>query len=243
MLKKVVIVLVILIIASWVVGFIFWGNSKDKIKKAENELKEYQQKYALVIQKGDSIEAVVQTLQSRGNVYQNNIDSLENLVSELKKENQNQQQEVAHLFQPDDLVNKMKDVFPQWKEAPMGIARVRHPETGFMITTFQLPVQLVSNVIQDHLEVANFKRQMDVLGEENLTYKSFVALKDSIITLKEQKAEEYKKGLEYGLEKYQAVMKDYIETLKNPPKIEWPSVTALIAAGAIGVVTGALIKK
>ena len=221
----------------------FWGNSKDKIKKAEDDLAEYQQKYSMVIQKGDSIESVVQTLQTRGNEYQKDIDSLENVVSDLKTANEKQQMEVANLFQPDELVNKMKEVFPQWKESPMGIARVRHPETGFMITTFQMPVQLVSNVIEDHLEVANFKKQMDALGEENLTYKSFVALKDSIITLKEQKAEEYKKGLEYGLEKYQDVMKDYIETLKNPPKIEWPSVTALIAAGAIGAVTGALIKK
>jgi chromosome segregation ATPase len=243
MLKNIAVVLGIVLIASWIMGFIFWGNSKEKIEKAEKDLQDYRDKYAMVISKGDSIETVITNLREEESNLQTHIDSLENALVDLRQENQMQQVRTANLFQPDELVDEMRFAFPELKTAPLGIARVPHPETGFTITTFQLPVQFVATFITDHREVDNFKRQIAALGEVNFTYKTYVALQDSIIMLKEQKAEEYKKGLEYGLQRYEDVMKDYIETLKNPPKIEWPSVTSLIAAGAAGVAAGVLIAK
>ena len=243
MLKTIAIILGILLIGSWIAGYIFWGNSKEKIKKAENDLEDYHKQYEMVINKGDSIEAVITGLRNEESELQDHIDSLENVVGNLKVENQRKQQMVANLFQPDELVNTMKATFPEWKDSPMGIAKVPHPKTGFQISTFQLPMELVSNFIADHIEVDNFKKQIAALGEVNFTYKTYVTLQDSIITLKEQKAEEYKKGLDYGLQKYDEVIKEYIQTLKNPPKIEWPSVTSLLAATAAGVAAGVLIGK
>ena len=243
MLKTIAVILGILLIGSWIAGYIFWGDSKEKIEKAERDLKDYHEKYDMVMNKGDSIEAVITGLRSEESELKDHIDSLENVVDDLKIVNQKEQLKVANLFQPDELVNTMKATFPEWKESPMGVAKVPHPKTGFMISTFQLPMELVSNFIADHIEVDNFKKQIAALGEVNFTYKTYVALQDSIITLKEQKAEEYKKGMEYGLQKYDEAMKEYIQTLKNPPKIEWPSVTSILAAAAAGVAAGVLIGK
>jgi hypothetical protein len=220
-----------------------WGDSKKKIKEAEQNLSDYKNNYASVIQKGDSLDSVIKDFGVKESGYKNHIDSLEGVVVYLQQENKNQKLAAASLFQPDELVNEMRTAFPELKTAPIGVARVTHPETGFLIRTFQVPIEFVSVFISDHREVDNFKKQIAALGEMNLTYKIFVELKDSIIVLKEQKAEEYKKGLDYGLKRYEDVMKEYIGTLKEPPKIEWPSVTSIIAAGAAGVAVGALINK
>jgi len=243
MLKWIVGVLAILFIGSLVSNYFFWGKSKEKIEKAEKDLADYESRYAMVIHKGDSIEAVISGLKEKETGFVKKIDSLENFVEDLKVENQKQQLKVANLFEPDELVDEMKLTFPELKSAPIGVARVPNPETGFMIRTFQVPVQFVATFISDHKEVDNFKKQISALGEVNFTYKNYVALKDSIIYLKEQKAGAYKQGLEYGLKRYEDLMKEYISTLKNPPKIEWPSVTSIIAAGAAGVAAGILINK
>jgi hypothetical protein len=243
MLKWIIGILAVLLIGSIVYNFIFWGHSKEKIEKAENDLKDYKEKYYLVIQKGDSIEAVITGLKVKEEVYKNQITDLENHVTELKAENKEYQSKVALLFQPDELVNEMRSVFPELKTAPLGIARVPHPETGFMITTFQVPVQFVATFISDHKEVDNFKKQISALGGIVSVQKDFLALKDSIISLKEQKAVAYKDGLDYGLTRYEELMKEYISTLKNPPKLEWPSVTSIIAAGAAGLAAGVLLKQ
>lgn len=243
MLKTIAVILGLLLIGSWIAGYVFWGDSKEKIAKAENDLKDYREKYAMVIHKGDSIESVITGLQSQREGLQGHIDSLEIVVSTLKTESVVKQERVANLFQPSELVDEMRTVFPELKTAPLGVARVAHPETGFIITTFQVPVQFVSTFIDDHNKVDNFRRQNAALMEINFTYKDYVRLQDTIISLKEQKAVEYRKGLDYGLVKYEEVMKQYIETLKNPPKIEWPSVAAIVAAGVAGVAAGALIGK
>ena len=223
--------------------FYSWGDSKEKVKRAEQDLADYKKTYADVVHKGDSIDVVIKGLRVIETDYKQHIDSLEGIIVHLQQENQNEKKAVANLFQPDDLVNEMRTAFPELKTAPIGVARVPHPQTGFLIRTFQVPIEFVSVFISDHREVDNFKKQITALGEMNLTYKNFVELKDSIIVLKEQKAEEYKKGLDYGLKRYEEVMKEYIGTLKEPPKIEWPSVTSLLAAGAAGVAVGVLITK
>jgi len=243
MLKWIIGILAVLLISSIVFNFIFWGNSKEKIEKAENDLKDYKEKYNLVIQKGDSIEAVITGLRVKEDVYKNQITDLENRVTELKVENKEYQSRVTLLFQPDELVNEMRSVFPALKTAPLGVARVPHPETGFMIRTFQVPVQFVAAFISDHKDVDNFKKQINALGGIVSVQKDFLALKDSIISLKEQKAAAYKDGLDYGLTRYEELMKEYISTLKNPPKLEWPSVTSIIAAGAVGLAAGVLLKQ
>ena len=223
--------------------YIYWGDSKEKIKKAEQDLADYKNNYATVIQKGDSIDVLIKGFGAKEISYKNHIDSLDEIVVHLQQENQKQKSVIANLFQPDELVNEMRIAFPELKTAPIGVARVPHPQTGFLIRTFQVPIEFVSVFISDHREVDNFKKQIAALGEMNLTYKNFVDLKDSIIVLKEQKAEEYKKGLDYGLKRYEDVMKEYINTLKEPPKIEWPSVTSILAAGAAGVAVGVIINK
>jgi chromosome segregation ATPase len=243
MLKWIVGILGVLLIGSLISNFLVWGDSKEKIAKAENDLQDYKTKYNIVVEKGDSIENVIAGLQKTKENYKHSIDSLEHRVDELKIENKNYQAKVADLFQPDELVNEMREVFPQLKKAPIGIARVPHPETGFMIRTFQVPVQFVATFISDHEEVDNFKKQMETLGGINSVYKNYVSLQDSIIELKEEKAAAYKDGLDYGLTRYEELMKEYISTLKNPPKIEWPSVTSILAAGAVGVAAGVLIGK
>ena len=68
-------------------------------------------------------------------------------------------------------------------------------------------------------------------------------MQDSIIALKEQKAEEYRRGLDYGIQMYQQLTEDYISTLKKPPKIGLPSATTIITSGALGAVAGALIAR
>ncbi|RPI72063.1 MAG: hypothetical protein EHM47_08995 [Ignavibacteriales bacterium] len=243
MLRTVLIILIVVLIGSWVAGFIFWGDSKEKIEKAEKDLADYKEKYAMVIERGDSIETIISGLRDEEFKLQTHIDSLETVVVELKEENERQHVRIANLFQPDDLVDEMKLTFPELRSSPMGIGRVPHPETGFTITTFQLPVQFVATFIEDHREVDNFKKQIAALGEVNFTYKTYVTLQDSIISLKEQKAQEYLKGMEYGLAKYEEVMKEYIQTLKEPPRLEWPSVTSILAAAAAGIAAGVLIAK
>ena len=243
MLKIIAVVLGLLFVGSVVSNYVFWGKSKEKIKKAETQLEDYRVHNQKVLEKGDSLEAIITTLHKKENNYKDRIDSLEKVVVNLKEKNEKEIRQVAQLFQPDDLVNEMRYTFPELKAAPIGVARVPHPETGFMIRTFQVPVQFVATFIADHKELANFREINQALGESNLTYKSYISLKDSIISLKEQKAEEYKRGLEYGLTRYENLMKEYISTLKNPPKIEWPSTTSIIAAGAAGIAAGVLIKK
>jgi|GEM_PF-6560729 len=243
MVKTFLIIAIVLLIGSWVTGFFLWGDAKEKIEKAENDLNDYKAKYAMVIERGDSIENVITALRAEESKLQTHIDSLESYVTELKKENERQHIRIANLFQPDELVDEMKSTFPELRAAPIGIGRVPHPETGFIITTFQLPVQFVATFIEDHKEVDNFKKQIAALGEVNLTYKTYVELQDSIIALKEQKAQEYLRGMQYGLTKYEELIKEYIQTLKEPPKVEWPSVTSILAAAAAGIATGVLISK
>ena len=243
MLKSAFILVVVLWAGSVVVGYLFWGKSQEKIAKAEQDLKDYETEYRRVIDKGDSLETEVGKLQEKGKTYLARIATLEGVVDSLVEVNKNQQAQVAQLFQPDELVYKFRETFPEYKESPIGVARVPHPRTGFPIRTFQAPIQLVATFISDHIEVGNFAKQIAALREETVNYREYTALQDSIIALKEQKAEEYRRGLDYGMQMYQQLTKDYISTLKKPPKIGLPSATTIITSGALGAVAGALIAR
>ena len=220
-----------------------WGDAKEKIDKAEKDLSDYKTRYDSIIQKGDRYEKEIAELRKVEAGYEKNIDSLQRHIESLNTENKNYKLMLRDLFQPDDLVNQMRIAFPELKTSPIGVARIPHPQTGFLISTFQVPVQFVATFISDHKDVEIFKKQLEAMGGINAVYKKYVTLQDSIIFLKEQKASAYKEGLDYGLKRYEDLMKEYISTLKNPPKIEWPSVTSIIAAGAAGVAAGVLIKK
>lgn len=243
MLKTLITILAGLCIITIIGGYIFWGNAKEKIAKAEQDLRDYQSKYETIKKTSDSLDTIVNSLNEEGQKYQFRIDSLEIVIVDLEEERQEDVIKVAELFQPDELVEEMKLTFPNFRNTLMGVARVKHPRTGFTITTFQIPMQLVSSFIADRNDLNNYKKQMTVMGDINLTYKSFVALKDSIIILKEQKAEAYRQGMEYGMVRYDELVNDYIKTLKKPPKIGFPSAATILTTGALGVAAGVVIGK
>ncbi len=243
MLKWIAAILGVLLVGSWIFGWLFWGDAKEKIEKAENDLVEYQNRYSIIIEKGDSLESIIFTLRDEGAVYLYRIDSLKKEIVQLENEFQKGVVKVANLFQPDELVDEMKATYPALRNWPLGKARVPHPETGLKITVFQVPIHFVSTFIDDHNEMMKLRDQFEASQQQTFNYEKYVVLQDSIIVLKEEKAEEYKRGLDYGLQKYEELVKDYISTLKNPPEIGFPSFATIIAAGALGTAAGVLISK
>lgn len=240
--KKIIIILAVLWVGFAFMGYLFWGGAKEKIAKAEQDLKEFRTKFTAIKKTSDSLDTIVASLNVQRVEYRTQVDSLYEVIDMLENLRQDDIIRVAQLFQPDDIVDEVRETFPKFKRAPMGVAVVPHPRTGLPITTFQMPIQLVSSFIADRNDVVNLLKQKEVFKIVNLTLEDVIALQDSIITLKEQKVMAYKEGLEFGMNKYEQLTKEYINTLKNPPKVSlFPNKFALvgIAAGAaVGYAVG-----
>lgn len=238
--KNIIIILVVLWVALALMGYIFWGNAKEKIQRAEENLSNYQAKFETIKKTSDSLDAIVNSMIIQRTELRSNVDSLNGRIVELEIEGGKDVIRVAQLFQPDETVEEIKLTFPKFKKTLMGVAILEHPKTHLPITMFQMPIQLVSSFIADRKEVQNLLKQKDIFKKVNLTLEDVIALQDSIITLKDQKVVAYKEGLDYGIAKYEELTKEYISTLKNPPKVSlFPDKAAVWLAVAAGAaVTG-----
>lgn len=238
--KNIIILLVVLWVAFALIGYIFWGDVKEKIHRAEENLSDYQAKFETIKKTSDSLDAIVNSLTTQRTELRSSVDSLNGRIVELEIEGEKDIIHIANLFEPADIVNEVKMVFPKFKNAPMGIANLRHPKTNLPITSFQMPIQLVSSFIADRKDVQNLLEQKEVFKEVNLTLEEVIALQASIDSLKDEKIVAYKDGLDYGIAMYEELTKEYISTLKNPPKVSlFPDKAAVWLAVAAGAaVTG-----
>lgn len=240
--KNVIIILTVLWVAFAFMGFIFWGDAKEKIQDAEKDLKEYQDNYVRIKTTCDSLSGIVQYLKIQRIELDSKVDSLNGRIVKLEFEMDTEVIRVARLFTPDDIVEEFKLTFPKFKNAPMGITNIRHPVTDLPIKLFQIPIQLVSSFIADRKEVQNCFEQKEVFKKLNMTYEEVVALIDSIGLLKDQKLIAYEDGLRDGKCEYEELNKKYISTLQKPPKVSlFPNkagVWLVAAAGAAGYALG-----
>lgn len=236
--------LVVGCVLSVVVWLLLPNSSAEKIKKAEQELTEYKNKYDATKHTADSLDSVVGTLQNTKEKYIAAIDSMKGVITVLEKQQKQDFFRIAAMFEPDSLIDQVKVMFPKFRNTPMGLIEVKAPRTGIEVTCYYLPVQLVSSFIEDRQELMKVKEEKAVMTKINLTYESYVALQDTIISLKEQKAQEYQRGFEYGLKKYEALTKDYMEELKTP-KLNFglPTLGTMIGSAAVGYIIGRELHK
>jgi len=242
--KNIIIIVAVVWVASALIGYYFWGDTKEKIEIAEANLEEYQAKYDSIQKTNDSLDTIVDSLNIRRTELRSKVDSLNGRIVKLEIEQEEDVIRIARLFEPAEIVEKVKATFPKFARAPMGIAELRHPTLGVPITSFQMPIQLVNSFIADRKEVENLLKQKDVFKKVNFTLEEVIGLQDSIVALKDQKILAYKEGLDYGIAKFEALTKDYISTLKNPPKVSlFPDKAAVWLAVAAGAaVTGYAVK-
>ncbi|MBI3365147.1 MAG: hypothetical protein HY033_09595 [Ignavibacteriae bacterium] len=236
--------IVIAFVVGCAVGFFApWESSKEKVQSAQDSLKVYKDKYDATIRRGESLEAEVRVKSVESARLTARADSLERVVDTLESGRQEGVVKVANLFQPDELVDKMKTTFPELKEFAMGVARVPHPVTKITITVFQVPLQSVATFISDHEDMEIYRRQKVILGEAIDLHKLNLALKDTIISLEKQKADEYLRGLEYGMKRYEDLTGKYIDEANRPKlDVNLPTVSTILGAAAVGVLIGTQVE-
>lgn len=239
MVKGIIIGLIIGIIAGFTAAGLFaWGDSAKKIAKVEKDAAEYKAKYDSTRAKADSLDRAADRLLAQRQGFVQKIDSLRGEISVLENQRQSEIRRVAEIDQPHELIAELQTAFPAFRNKPMGTIEMENPRTGKYVTSFYLPVMFITSFIEDRKDVESFVRQKEAWETIGLTYESYVAMQDSVITLKEKKAQAYEDGMKYGMEKYDTLVQDYISTLKNPPKVEFPKMGSIAVGTAIGLAAG-----
>lgn len=216
----------------------------EKVTRAEQKLAEYKTMYESTKHNADSLDTVVGALMITKEKYISTIDSMKGVVTILEKQQKEEFYRIAGMFEPDSIVDQVKVMFPKFRNTPMGLIEVRSPRTGLEVTSYYLPVQLVSSFIEDRKELIKEKEKEEVWKKINFTYESYVSLQDTIISLKEQKAQEFRRGFEDGMKRYEALNKDYLEELKAPKlNFGFPTLGTMIGSAAAGYIIGRELQK
>ena len=226
-------------LAMVVVWYLLPDASREKIQKAEKDLTDYKTMYKSTMHKADSLDAIIDTLQKEKEGFKSSIDSLNGAITVLQQQKKNEFYRIAGMFEPDSLVDEVKVTFPKFRNTLMGLIDVKSPRSGREITSYYFPVELVSSFIQDRKELIKANEENEARKKIGMTYESYVALQESVISLKEQKAQEFQHGFADGMKRYEALNKDYIDELKTP-KLNFglPTLGTMIGSAAVGYIVG-----
>jgi chromosome segregation ATPase len=190
----------------------------------------------------DAQEHILQTQVSR---LQSEANELRDLVDELEHERAEKQLTVRRLRRKTDLMNRLRETFPEMAASDWGVTEVYNEDEDVSLDYLLIPLWFSETFIIDHQNSESYRAQRDTLcAIDSLTTQASV-LKDSIFYLERENRLAFQNGYENAFAKYEACNEKYINLLQKPPKITLglPKLGWVAASAAGGIVAGILIEK
>jgi len=236
----IIIVLILLVAFAYFGGL--WQN-KDRIHQAEidmERMRSMRDSLETVVAFRDSIEKV---LNVQIDMYKDNAERLRSEVDRLEEERKEKQLSVRRLRKKEDLQKRLRDTFPEMAASQWGTTEVYNEESDIKLEYLLIPLWFSETFIIDHQNAESYLKQKYKLLEVDSLNQNIIALKDSVIILKNKNIEAYRDGYEYAYAKYDSLTKEYIEELKRG-KIDWvwPSV-GIVGGVAAGYLIGNSVNK
>lgn len=229
---------IIAVLLAIAISYILGRNGNyDEIVKAKMEMMQMKSTR-------DSILAFAAIKDSMQNMLKTEIshlkfeaDLLRFKVDSLEEARAEQQLSVRRLRKKEDLQIRLRETFPEMAYSDWGVTEVFNEKAKISVEYLLVPLWFSETFIIDHQNADNYKKQRDKLKELDTLNVQVASLKDSIITLVEQKAEAYKTGYDDAYGKYEILNQKYIDELKKPA-FGLPQWGAIVGAAAAGYLVG-----
>ena len=218
---------------------------QEAIHRAETEMQQMRlsrDSVLTVVAVKDSLQGI---LQLKVGTLQAEAKTLRGQVDELERERQTKQLDVRRTKQTDELLVKVREIFPPLKTTPLPITERYDEKEKLSLQYLGIPVWFAETFLINEMNAENYKKQRDKLLVVDSLRQETIALKDSVLTLEREKAQAYKRGYDDAYAKYEELNKDYVKLLKEPPSVNLglTSWGTILGSTAVGVVIGTQLKK
>jgi hypothetical protein len=218
---------------------------QEAIHRAETEMQQMRlsrDSVLTVVAVKDSLQGI---LQLKVGTLQAEAKTLLGRVDELERERQAKQLDVRRTKQTDELLVKVREIFPPLKTTPLPITERYDEKEKLSLQYLGIPVWFAETFLINEMNAESYKKQRDKLLVVDSLRQETIALKDSVLTLEREKAQAYKRGYDDAYAKYEELNKDYVKLLKEPPSVNLglPSWGTILGSTAVGVVIGTQLKK
>lgn len=166
-------------------------------------------------------------------------------IAELEQERLANRLRVRGLRTEDDLEKSFAETFPDVIHADnFGITEFATSQPGITLPYFVIPAWYAGTFIENAEEVAKYEQIVEEFKTEEALYGSIVDLHEEVLSLEEQKSAAWQEGYNDAYAKYEALNKDYLSLLREPPTVEFkpPSLWASVGGLVLGIAVGAGIQ-
>lgn len=236
----------VILILLCVVLFQQWFS---KSRQIQEKIQEAKQNEAILAQKNEALESKVSELDSAKQELQIQVNSKESAISSLKTEIAEINEEYALLrassyrIQTDDAsVENFKRVFDKFADnvKTVTIEEVEvSPFSGKEIRTevenIMMPVAYVDHFVRIEEERSKFEKENVRLAEIDGLNDEIKQLNQEILSLEEQKAEEFGRGYDLAYEMFQKTNEQYLKTLRSNRN---SNIVGMLSSVAVGVALG-----
>ncbi|MBF8293919.1 MAG: hypothetical protein HW389_464 [Bacteroidetes bacterium] len=184
-------------------------------------------------------------LQLKVGALQTEATTLRGQVDNLERERQGKQLDVRRTKRTDELLVKVREIFPALKTTPLPITERYDEKENISLQYLGIPVWFIETSLIAEINAENYKKQRDKLIVIDSLQGETIALKDTVLALEREKAQAYKHGYDDAYAKYEGLNVKYIELLKTPPSVNlgMPAWGTILGSTTVGVLIGTQLKK
>lgn len=109
-------------------------------------------------------------------------------IIKLEKARREEQTGVGGLYKPEELLNKLRETFPEFAHSDWGVTEIYKKEYDLSIEYLLVPLWFSETIIIDHQNSENYKRQLDQMVMADSLRTALVVLQNLVLQLEEEKA-------------------------------------------------------
>jgi len=163
-------------------------------------------------------------------------------VTALERRRTISQLAVRRLRTTGALVDRLRAVFPELGDTAWGLTTLPVGDGDTLgLEYLMVPAWFAETFIIDHANAASWRAQKERLLAADSLRLLAAALQDSVTSLAAANAAAYEKGYREAYGAYQDLSQRYVAELAKP-RFELPSPLGLVAAAAVGLVVGRVLR-
>ena len=163
-------------------------------------------------------------------------------IAKLERDREENQLNVRQLNTEDALEASFAKAYPQVINAKhFGIVHKAIDDEGLLtMPYFVIPAWFTETFVIEHNNLEAYLKEIEEYKANEELYGNVIDLKEQVLALQTEKTTAYQDGYEEAFEKYEALNKEYIALLKQPPSVEVkaPSLWPMLGGALIGITLG-----
>jgi len=231
-----------------IIGVILFQQWLSKSQQVKEKIQEAKQNQEMMVQQKEELQSKIQELDSAKQNLQAKVDSKESVISRLRGEiaqiNEEYKKLRASSFRvrtDDDSVENFKRVFDKFAEKiqTVSVEKVKVSPSGKEIRTevqnIMMPVAYVDHFVRIEEERSKFEKENERLVEIDGLNEEVKQLSQEILKLEEEKAQEFSRGYDIAYEMFEKTNEQYLKTLRSNRN---GNIVGMLSSVAMGVAFG-----